>query len=326
MLFAVALVFNANAQSGCLNSQDANQDGLIGVEDLMDLLSHWQDTDFDFDGVYDSMDLCTDDQACNYVLNPTEPCEYLDVLGVCGGDCLSDEDGDGVCNEFAGPCQGEVTLTYQDYTYDLVEIGGQCWFAENLRTELYQNGDSIPGGLTDDEWTSTTEGAQSVFGEGSSEVYNGSSDEAANLETYGRLYNWHAVDDSRGLCPSGWHAPTDGEFMTLEITLGMSESEVNLPNFRGTDQGTQMKSSPEDSPSWDGTNTSGFSALASGQRHRFSHFNYQGSFGTFWSSTAFSNINRSWVRELHSGNSGVWRGYASNQYGFSVRCLKDPTP
>ena len=82
------------------------------------------------------------------------------------------------------------------------------------------------------------------------------------------LYNWYAVDDARGLCPSGWHVPTDGEYMTLEMALGMSESEANDTGWRGTDQGTQMKSSPSDDPSWNGTNTSGFSALAGGSRSR----------------------------------------------------------
>ena len=74
------------------------------------------------------------------------------------------------------------------------------------------------------------------------------------------------VDDARGLCPSGWHVPTDGEFMTLEMELGMSESEANGTGWRGTDQGTQMKSSASDSPAWNGTNTSGFSGLAGGYR------------------------------------------------------------
>ena len=59
------------------------------------------------------------------------------------------------------------------------------------------------------------------------------------LNSYGRLYNWYAVDDARGLCPSGWHVPTDGEFMTLEMELGMSESEANDTGWRGTDQGTR---------------------------------------------------------------------------------------
>ena len=132
ILFAVALGLNLSAQTACPPAQDANQDGVIGVDDLMDLLSHWGDTDFDFDGVYDSVDLCTDEGACNYLSNPTEACLYLDAIGACGGDCAEDTDGDGVCDEFYGPCQGQSTVTYQDYTYDLVAIGDQCWFAENF--------------------------------------------------------------------------------------------------------------------------------------------------------------------------------------------------
>ena len=86
ILFAVALGLNLSAQTACPPAQDANQDGVIGVDDLMDLLSHWGDTDFDFDGVYDSVDLCTDEGACNYLSNPTEDCLYLDAIGACGGD------------------------------------------------------------------------------------------------------------------------------------------------------------------------------------------------------------------------------------------------
>ena len=83
------------------------------------------------------------------------------------------------------------------------------------RTEHYANGDAIPGELSDGEWSSTTSGAMTVFGEGTSTVSSGSDDEVSNLADYGRLYNWYAVDDARGLCPSGWHVPTDEEYTTL---------------------------------------------------------------------------------------------------------------
>ena len=315
MLCAVALVLNANAQSGCLNSQDANGDGLIGVDDLMDLLSHWGDTDFDFDGVYDSVDLCTDEEACNYVLNPTEPCEYLDALGVCGGGCPLDLDGDGVCDEVFGACEGLESFTFDGYAYDLVAIGDQCWFAENLRTEHYANGDLIPGDLSDSEWSnaySTSLGAQAI-----------NNTDPSYLTNYGRLYNWYAVNDERGLCPTGWHVPADAELMSLEIELGMSESEANNSGFRGTDQGTQMKSSPDDSPSWDGTNLSGFSALAGGAReHDTGQFYGQGFYGYYWSSS-FSYSSFAWIRRLYSGGTGVGRHISQLPHGHSVRCLKD---
>ena len=218
--------------------------------------------------------------------------------------------------------QGCEPVTFDGYTYDVVQIGDQCWFAENLRSEHYANGDAIPGELSDGEWSSTTNGAMTVFGEGTSTVSNGRDDEVSNLADYGRLYNWYAVDDARGLCPSDWHVPTDGEFMTLEMELGMSESEANDTGWRGTDQGTQMKSSASDSPSWDGTNTSGFSGLAGGKRDDYGDFGYGGNSGDFWSASAYGAYAR--TRRLNGGgNSVVARGNGKRRYGLSVRCVRD---
>ena len=143
----------------------------------------------------------------------------------------------------------------------------------------------------------------------------------SNLADYGRLYNWYAVEDARGLCPSGWHVPTDGEFMTLEMELGMSESQANGTGWRGTDQGTQMKSSPEDSPSWDGTNSSRFSGLACGCRDYNGDSSYGGSHGYFWSASAYGTD--AWYRELRGGDTGVNRYNYYRRYGFSVRCVRD---
>ena len=83
-------------------------------------------------------------------------------------------------------------------------IGDQCWFAENLRSENYENGDAIPSNLGPFDWKNTVSGASA----------------AHDLEVYGRLYNWYAVDDGRGLCPSGWHVPSDGEWTVLTDHLG----------------------------------------------------------------------------------------------------------
>ena len=143
ILFAVALVPASWGQSECGELLDSNQDGYIGVEDLMNLLSYFGDSDSDLDGIFDSVDLCVDPQACNYISNPTEACVFLDAIGDCGGDCAEDTDGDGVCDELYGTCQGESTLTYHGYTYDLVQVGDQCWFAENLRATNFRNGEEI---------------------------------------------------------------------------------------------------------------------------------------------------------------------------------------
>jgi uncharacterized protein (TIGR02145 family) len=204
-------------------------------------------------------------------------------------------------------------VNYHGYDYATVQIAEQCWFAENLRTELYSNGDAIPGELSESEWSntdSTNLGAQTIY-----------TSNPANLADYGRLYNWYAVDDDRGLCLAGWHVPTDGEFMTLEMELGMSESEANGLNYRGSDQGTHLKSSPDDSPSWNGTNTSGFSGLAGGVRYADGSFYLLTSHVYFWSASL--NGEYAWYRNLYTYNSEVSRNYFDHQGGFSVRCVRD---
>jgi len=196
-------------------------------------------------------------------------------------------------------CSNESTVTFDGYTYDLVAIGDQCWFAENLRNEHYANGEAIPGDLSDGEWSSTTNGAQAIY-----------ANDASNLTDYGRLYNWFAVDDARGLCPSGWHVPTDVEYTTL--TDGLGGTSV---------AGGKMKSSPEDSPAWNGTNTSGFSGLAGGNRDYNGDLNGGGNFGYFWSASAYGAL--AWSRRLSGGNTGADRYNNLQRSGFSVRCVRD---
>jgi uncharacterized protein (TIGR02145 family) len=205
-----------------------------------------------------------------------------------------------------------TSMEYGGYKYDLVQIGDQCWFDENLRSEYYANYDAIPGlsyttpasQLTNAEWGSTSEGAQADY----------------NAD-YGRLYNWYAVDDARGLCPSGWHVPSDEEYTTLIEFLG------------GTSvAGAKMKSSS----SWDGTNTSGFSGLAGGYRDLSGYFKNSGDYldlsgyfknggprGYFWSASASGTLGLAWNRRLRGGDAGVYRHGSSQRLGYSVRCLRD---
>ena len=323
MLFAIALGLNLSAQTDYVDDWNPHADGdnNVGVSDLLALLSVFAENDEDDDGIWDSQDDCVGEYdecgVCNGEGIPEGYCTcslVIDALGDCGGDCASDFDGDGVCDEYYGPCAGLETVTFDGYTYDLVAIGEQCWFAENLRTEHYDNGDAIPGELSNIDWfnaADTNLGAQAIY-------FN----DASNLSDYGRLYNWYAVDDARGLCPSGWHVPTDGEFMTLEMELGMSESEANSIGWRGTDQGTQMKSSIADDPSYDGTNTSGFSGLPGGARMTNGGFADGGYYGYFWSASALS-FGPAYLHMLNGGDTRVGRTYWPEQFGLSVRCVRD---
>ena len=117
-------------------------------------------------------------------------------------------------------------VAYQGHNYATVQIGDQCWFAENLRSENYENGDVISTPEGQSEWMNVSSGAVWLY-----------YDDSSLLETYGRLYNWNAVDDARGLCPSGWHVPSHDDWLTLEFALGMTEAEANSGAWRGTDQG-----------------------------------------------------------------------------------------
>ena len=319
LMLCLCTAFSVLAQAPNANyDPDWDGAGNLGVSDLIGFLALFGDFDTDSDGIWDSVDECTDLSACNFDSNPTVPCSFDDAIGICGGWCESDENGDGVCDFSCGL----DLIQYHGYSYATVQVGEQCWFAENLRTEYYANDDAIPGELTDSEWNSTTSGAVTVYGEGISNVNGGSDDEESNLADYGRLYNWYAVDDARGLCPTDWHVPTDAEWMTLEMELGMGESEANGEGWRGTDQGTQMKATYGWCCGGNGTNLSGFSALAGGSRYKTGTFIAEGNFGYFWSSSP-NELFWAWARHLQSVDTRVQRDTDHRRSGFSVRCIKD---
>ena len=95
------------------------------------------------------------------------------------------------------------------YDYAVVEIGDQCWFAENLRTTVYADGSAIPEETDNTAWAGLSTGARCDY-----------DNDASNVATYGRLYNWYAATDAAELCPTGWHVPTDDEWTALETYLG----------------------------------------------------------------------------------------------------------
>ncbi len=332
-ILGLAVLFQSNAQSEycgvgtiwdaesqtCIAAEnaellDSDLDGIIGVEDLLNLLSHFGDEDMDFDGVYDSVDLCTDTTACNYALSPSEPCMFLDVVGVCGGSCHLDADEDGVC-DYNDPCDNLAAISFNGYTYDLVAIGEQCWFAENLRTEHYNNGNAIPANLSAGEWSIAWWGAVSVYGE-ESDCEDESPDGDAcdpdwSLNEYGRLYNWYAVNDERGLCPSGWHVPTDGEWTVMTDHLG-GEAVA----------GDHMKTTYGWYDGGNGSNSSGFSALPGGRRSWIGVFGNAGFECRWWSSSQVGTS--AWARRLDAANPNIQRTSPTHaRDGCSIRCLKD---
>ena len=312
---------------------DNNFDGCVQLNDMLNLLSDYGlcfcDGEYDECGVcngsgpsipiIESIEILYDSVYAEqidewFVFEVGADTTYQFVCGLGCTDPLAEN-----YNDFADTDDGSCfypwacgdPLEYQGYDYQTVQIGEQCWFAENLRSENYANGDAIPADLTNNEWMSTTSGATAVYEESTS-----------HLETYGRLYNWYAVNDVRSLCTSGWSVPTDEEWKTMEMALGMDEMAANGLGYRGTDQGTQLKASPSDSPSWNGSNSSGFSGEAGGWRSSNDGTFGQGEDrGHWWSSSP--NGDFAWNRFLDSDSEGVYREYSGRNPGFSVRCIKD---
>jgi uncharacterized protein (TIGR02145 family) len=206
-----------------------------------------------------------------------------------------------------------VDVTFDGYSYATVQIGDQCWFSENLRSDHYRDGAAIPGNLDNATWSGTSAGAQAYY-----------LNDAVNLSAYGRLYNFYAVDDARGLCPSGWHVPSDDEWMTMEMHLGMSALDANSTGWRSTGSvGNKLKEAGTAHWSNDSgaDNSSGFTALGGGVRTTSGGFSDLLYFGYFWSSSPSGGT--AWYRVLYGSNADVSRSSPSQRYGFAVRCVGD---
>ena len=219
----------------------------------------------------------------------------------------------GSCIEVPWEC-GDP-LEYQGYDYETVQIGEQCWLAENLRNEKYSNGEPIVSSLTAPQWTVTNDGAWAVYGEGNTYCVHVSPDgdacdEAWSKEEFGLLYNWYAVDDCRGLCPSGWHVPNDGEWMTLVQQFGgMSEA------------GEALKATYSWQNEGNGTDSSGFTGLAAGVRASSDgEFRLAGDYGYWWSSSSAGGQATYW--RLRSDDNQVYQA-PDQRDGFSIRCMQN---
>ncbi len=198
--------------------------------------------------------------------------------------------------------------------YETIQIGDQLWMAENLKVTHYQNNDEIPYIYNDPQYG----------------AYINYSNNADNVAVYGRLYNWFAVNDERGLCPDNWHVPSDDEFKSLEMYLGMSESEANGEGLRGTDEGGKLKEEGNEhwnSPNTGATNETGFTALPGGNRRYETYTNQEifcclNRYGFFWSSSEVYTVN-AWYRVFSFDYSESNRFHLSKTNAFSIRCVED---
>lgn len=228
-----------------------------------------------------------------------------------------------------GSCKkdNDVNITMKDFDgnlYHTVKIGTQVWMVENLKAIHYNNGDPIPEVTSDVEWVNLTTGAYCNF-----------DNSEGNVATFGRLYNWYAVNTGN-LAPKGWHVPTDGEWTILENWL--IANGYNYDGTTGDDWDTNnkiAKSMAADSiwgpDSFEGTvgntdypakrNATGFNALPGGLRNGSP---FWGIFynGYWWSSSEFDTT-LAWYRNIYFHFTNVVRDCIGKKSGISVRCVSD---
>lgn len=190
--------------------------------------------------------------------------------------------------------------------YNTVTIGTQVWLKENLKTTKYRDGTAILNITDNTLWSTATTGAYCWY-----------NNDIANKTTYGALYNYYSVIDTKNLCPPGWHIPSDAEWTALTTNLG----GISVAGGKLKEAGTTHWKPTNTSA----TNSSNFTALPGGARtFVLSAFSYTGitDNGNWWSSTAFST-NNAWFLSLSYSSIGSTRSNSLKTTGLSVRCIKD---
>jgi uncharacterized protein (TIGR02145 family) len=250
-------------------------------------------TDADFNGATQTTDLAGDG---DFYING----DSIQLKKQEGVSCTVD----GECVEYchAGVCGfdcGTDTVTYGGQTYNTVLIGTQCWFKENLNI-----GTMVTGATT-----MTNNSTIEKYCYGNTE---------SNCTTYGGLYQWneamqYSLDEgAQGICPAGWHIPTDAEQHTLDDYLATGTCNPARSGAWDCDPaGTALKE----------TGSSGFEGKLAGYRSSDGSFDYLSSYAFFWSSSVSGSD--AWARRLYSSTTTVLRGAYYQSLGFSVRCLKD---
>ena len=270
---------------------------------------------------------CMHEKACNYNESANlddGTCEFVSCHCLVGtvwdpglGGCIGDGSGDinldgcvqlndlldllsayGNCGAEESPWQCGDALEYQGYDYETVQIGEQCWFAENLRAGNYRDGGAISNLQSSEEWASADQGAWVNF-ENSLE----------NGQAFGKLYNWLAAMNPQGLCPTGWSVPLVEDWQTLEnATTDTTPADALMAGQTWLGGG--------------GSNVTGFSALAAGDRDPQGVWWSLGTYGSWWSSSP-SDPPNGWFFWLYDNSSELMMGQDGRKSGFSVRCIKD---
>lgn len=200
----------------------------------------------------------------------------------------------------------------------IITLGNQVWSSENLNVTHYRNGDIIPQVSDDGKWASTKTGAWCWY-----------RNDSATYSKYGRLYNWYAVSDKRGLSPQGWHIPTNKEWdsMTKEVDSSVDTTTLNdwsgnlIGIFIKSEKDWSTKTEVDNLDDTDDVSTNGFNAKPGGERSYEGEFKGIGEREKWWTSSSY-NSKFAWFRSISSRNK-ILRSSFNKSHGFHVRIVRD---
>ncbi len=199
-----------------------------------------------------------------------------------------------------------VIPSYAQEISEEVKIGKQTWMTKNLNVSTFRNGDTIPQITDEAAWVAASESGQPAW------CYYDNDPE--NEETYGKLYNWYAVNDPRGLAPEGWHVPSDEEWDKLTSFLFVR---------KGDNINDKLKSCSGWMKNMNGSNTSGFNALPGGCRKMCGSFDNEGEYAKWWTSSTSFNDTAVGKGTGEKRDKFTFNYYSLKHEGLSVRCVKD---
>ncbi len=200
----------------------------------------------------------------------------------------------------------------EGHVYHTIKIGNQVWLQENLRTKKYRNGKSISKNITKAQWTADKTGACSVY-----------DNDSIKENAFGLLYNWYAVANPAGLCPTGWHVAKDSEWNQMVKYLDDYADTTEQKRVQSEVAGGQLKEigiTHWASPNTGATGTANFLGFAGGNKSGDGKCNDVGAYGYWWTATS-SSAAEAYGRLLSYFNGNIDRFKTSKNLGFSVRCI-----
>jgi uncharacterized protein (TIGR02145 family) len=207
-------------------------------------------------------------------------------------------------------CPALVTDT-AGISYNVINLGNQCWTAQNAATNRFANGDLISEVQGNSAWSQSTSSAWCYY------------NNDPNQSGLGRYYNYAAATDARGLCPIGWHVATDADWKNLEMSLGLTQLQADSIGYRGSQEAQALKSISSWLNNGNGTNSSGFTALPAGGRSGPTGvFNSAQEIAAFWAIGLDGN-GQAYTRYMYYNDGRIRRIANTLNTGISCRCVKN---